>query len=98
MTIVGLQYFGLCLDYDLLNWKTWWILDNRKVSPIICYLRHNLPTKGYKIHLSCRKNTLQQYFAKTRDYNQFVKPISKSNFQCQSFTNTVIQHQNNVQA
>ena len=33
---------SLYLIYDLLNWKTWWILDNRKVSPIICYVQYKV--------------------------------------------------------
>ena len=33
---------GLYLVYDLLNWKTWRILDKRKVSPIICYLQYKV--------------------------------------------------------
>ena len=26
----------------VLNWKTWWIVDNRKVSPIIYYLQYSV--------------------------------------------------------
>ena len=33
---------SLYLIYDLLNWKTWWLLDNRKVSPIICYVQYKV--------------------------------------------------------
>ena len=45
-----------------------------------------------------RMNTPQGYFvAKTRDLNQFARPISKYNLQCQSSINTVTQHQNTVQ-
>ena len=33
---------SLYLIYDLLNCKTWWLLDNRKVSPIICYVQYKV--------------------------------------------------------
>ena len=44
------------------------------------------------------KDTPKWYLAaKTRDFSQFARPISKYDLQCQSFTNTVTRHQNSVQ-
>ena len=45
-----------------------------------------------------RKNMTKKYFvAETGDFNLFVRPIAKYDFQRQSFTNTVTQCWNIVQ-
>ena len=59
----------------------------------------SLPPKGYKIHLSYHfslKHTTT--LRKLGTITNFVRPIPKSNLQCQSFTNTVTQYQNTIQA
>ena len=78
------------------------LLHTQRLSQSRTCNRPSLPPKGYKIHQSCHflhKNSLQQYFAaKTKGYNQFLRLTPKNDLQCQSFTNTVTNQQNTVQA